>query len=157
MKTKEDTFSFTIRKGKIEDALTIAQFNQKMAMETENKILGDELIIPGVNRILEDAQKGHYYVAEFNEEIVGQLMITFEWSDWRNSTIWWIQSVYVKEPFRNKGIYKALYQKVVADAKLNGVKTIRLYVEKENLTARSVYQKLGMEKSNYLMYESLVE
>ena len=157
MKTKEDSNGFTIRKGILADAMVIARFNQLMALETENKTLADELIVPGVNAVLKDPAKGHYYVTEHNGEVVGQLMITFEWSDWRNSNIWWIQSVYVKEEYRNKGIYKALYQKVLEDAKLQEVKTIRLYVEKENLTARSVYQKLGMEKSNYLMYESSVE
>ncbi|MBI1221157.1 MAG: GNAT family N-acetyltransferase [Bacteroidetes bacterium] len=144
---------YPIRKARFEDARSIAKFNQNMALETENKILADEVIMPGVEAVLKDESKGFYYVAETDEKVIGQLMITFEWSDWRNNTIWWIQSVYVDEPFRGKGIYKALYEKVKSDARNAGIQTIRLYVEKENHLAQSVYQKLGMEETVYDMYE----
>lgn len=146
--------AFQIRRARSEDYATIAQFNQNMALETENKILPDELIVPGVKAILDDAGKGFYYVAEADGEVIGQLMITFEWSDWRNNTIWWIQSVYVKENWRGKGIYKALYEQVKQDAKAANIQTIRLYVEKENQRAQEVYRKLGMQETVYDMYEA---
>lgn len=146
--------TFQIRRAQMDDAATIAQFNQNMAMETEHKVLPDHLIVPGVKAVFEDDTKGFYYVAESGGEVVGQLMITFEWSDWRNNTIWWIQSVYVKESFRGKGIYKALYEQVKIDARVEGVKTIRLYVEKENQSAQAVYRKLGMSETVYDMYEA---
>ncbi len=143
-----------IRSATLADTALIAKFNQKMALETENKILADSLIIPGVEAILKDAVKGRYFVAEEEGIIRGQLMITYEWSDWRNNTIWWIQSVYVEETFRGKGLYKALYEEVKKEARLALVDTIRLYVEKENQTAQTVYEKLGMEETVYQMYEA---
>jgi len=146
-----------IRGANPEDISLIAQFNQKMALETEDKTLPDSLIIPGVEAVLKDAVKGRYYVAEEEGTMVGQLMITYEWSDWRNKTVWWIQSVYVEEAFRGRGIYKGLYEAVKKDAKQEGIQTIRLYVEKENHTAQKVYEKLGMEETVYTMYEATLQ
>ncbi|MDX5320458.1 MAG: GNAT family N-acetyltransferase [Bacteroidota bacterium] len=148
--------SFQIRQAKKADALTIARFNQNMAWETESKKLADELIIPGVQAVLDDPLKGRYYVAEQDGAVIGQLMITYEWSDWRNQTIWWIQSVYVNENSRGNGVYKALYEAVKNDASSAGVKTIRLYVEKENQVAKTVYRKLGMHETVYDLYEVIL-
>lgn len=146
-----------IRSATLNDAQLIAQFNQKMALETENKVLPDELIIPGVEAVLIDPVKGQYFVAEVDGVMRGQLMITYEWSDWRNNTIWWIQSVYVEEAFRGQGLYKALYEAVKEAAQKAHIQTIRLYVEKENFTAQKVYEKLGMEETVYAMYEATLQ
>ncbi len=146
-----------IRSATLNDAQLIAQFNQKMALETENKVLPDELIIPGVEAVLKDPVKGQYFVAEVDGVMRGQLMITYEWSDWRNNTIWWIQSVYVEEAFRGQGLYKALYEAVKEAAKKANIQTIRLYVERENSTAQKVYEKLGMEETVYAMYEATLQ
>ncbi len=142
-----------IRNAQIEDADTIIAFNQQMAWETESRKLDPAIIGPGVKAILNDASKGFYVIAIEEGEILGQLMITYEWSDWRNNTIWWIQSVYIHEDHRKRGIYKALYAEISARAKANGVNTIRLYVEKENTRAQQVYERLGMHECEYYMYE----
>lgn len=143
----------TIRLAKVPDLHSIASFNQKMAWETEHKELPESTVIPGVEAVLNDPLKGFYLVAELDGGVIGQLMITYEWSDWRNTNIWWIQSVYVEKEHRGKGVYAALYEKIKDEARLNGVHTIRLYVEKENDTAQSVYEKLGMEETVYKLYE----
>lgn len=142
-----------IRSARQGDLHSIASFNQKMAWETEHKQLADTLIIPGVEAVLNDPLKGFYLVAELDNTVIGQLMITFEWSDWRNREIWWIQSVFVESEYRGKGVYKALYEKIKEEAVKKGVQTIRLYVEKENAGAQAVYEKLGMEETVYKLYE----
>lgn len=142
-----------IRIAQNRDLHSIAGFNQKMAWETEHKELPDAVIFHGVEAVLKDPLKGFYLVAEVDNVVIGQLMITFEWSDWRNTNIWWIQSVFVEKEHRGKGIYTALYEKIKDEARLKGVHTIRLYVEKENATAQSVYEKLGMEETVYKLYE----
>lgn len=143
-----------IKKADSSHLPVIARFNQEMALETENKVLPDEIILPGVKAVLDDPSKGFYLIAEVNGEMAGQLMITYEWSDWRNATIWWIQSVYVVGIHRKKGLYSALYDHVKEQAKKAGVKTIRLYVEKQNSTAQEVYRRLGMEPGIYDFYEA---
>ena len=132
----------------------IVDFNQKMAIETENKVLEDAVILAGVEAVLVDPTKGFYLLAIENNSVLGQLMITKEWSDWRNRHIWWIQSVYVHPDFRKKGVYKNLYKHTVTLAQREGVKEIRLYVEKENKLAQDVYENLGMNESYYKMYEA---
>jgi ribosomal protein S18 acetylase RimI-like enzyme len=142
-----------IRLARKSDLHSIASFNQKMAWETEHKELPDTLIIPGVEAVFNDPLKGFYLVAEVDDLVVGQLMITYEWSDWRNNEVWWIQSVFVEKEYRGQGVYKALYEKVKTEAINKGVQTIRLYVEKENNQAQAVYEKLGMEETVYKLYE----
>lgn len=150
-----------IRLAEPSDALAIVDFNQRMAEETENKRLPTEIITAGVESIFADlnGHKGFYAVAETREkEIVGCLLVTFEWSDWRDSWFWWIQSVYVRADFRGRGVYRKLYDWVKTEAKTRkNVCGIRLYVEKENRVAQNVYQKLGMEETHYLMYETIFE
>jgi len=143
-----------IRLAQKEDASALVEFNQAMALETEGKRLDAEILRGGVEAVFRDTQKGFYVVAEEGGKIVGGLMITFEWSDWRNGWFWWIQSVYTLPDFRGKGVYRLLYEyvkKSAAEAK--DVCGSRLYVEKENTAARQVYEKMGMEISHYLMYE----
>jgi ribosomal protein S18 acetylase RimI-like enzyme len=143
-----------IRRATIADAKTIAEFNQLMAEETEHRDLETETLSSGVSAILTDATKGIYFVAEENGTVVAQLMITYEWSDWRNGNFWWIQSVYVRKEFRELGIFRALYQHVEGLAtKRKDVCGLRLYVEGENERAQGVYEKMGMKRTSYQLFE----
>ncbi len=144
-----------IRIADLKDAAPLVEFNQAMALETEGKRLDAETLRSGVEAVFRDEKKGFYVVAESENVIVGGLMITFEWSDWRDNWFWWIQSVYILPEFRGRGVYRRLYEFVIGKAKeRGGVAGFRLYVERENVTARAVYEKLEMESSHYLMYES---
>lgn len=136
------------------DAGRLAAFNRAMAMETESKILPEEIIQAGVGAVFAAKNRGFYVVAESGKEVVGALMVTFEWSDWRNGFFWWIQSVYVVPPFRQRGIYRRLYEFVIEQARSqNNVCGFRLYVERNNTAAQAVYNALGMHKTEYLVFE----
>jgi ribosomal protein S18 acetylase RimI-like enzyme len=125
-----------------------------MAWETEQKQLDEDILTKGVSALIVDANKGFYLVAEQNDLVVGSLMVTTEWSDWRNGVFWWVQSVYITPEFRRKGIYAQLYTQVKALAEQQqNVCGFRLYVEKENLIAQKTYESLGMQPTHYLMYE----
>jgi GNAT superfamily N-acetyltransferase len=144
-----------IRLGRKSDAEQIAEFQLAMALETEGKSLDRETVVAAVSDVFEDPQKGFYVVAETEDGVVGSLMITYEWSDWRRSWWWWIQSVYVTPAQRGRGIYRRLYEFVTDQARSAGnVKGIRLYVETNNTAAQRVYEKLGMNRSPYLMYDA---
>ena len=136
------------------DVQTIAQFNSAIADETEHLHLEMERLLKGVSGMFEDPSRGFYLVAEIDGTIVGQLMITYEWSDWRNGVFWWIQSVYVKKEFRAKKIFSSLYHHIHSMAKGQpNICGIRLYVEKENELAHTIYEKLGMKKTDYDLLE----
>jgi ribosomal protein S18 acetylase RimI-like enzyme len=143
-----------IREGSQGDIATIVEYNYNLAKETEDIELNQDRLYRGVQRIIEDPSKGIYFLYEEDGEVLGQLMITKEWSDWRNGEFWWIQSVYVHSEHRKKGIFKALYryvEKIVLEDKdLCG---LRLYVEKENDTAQDTYRSLGMEETYYKLFE----
>ncbi len=146
-----------IRLAKAEDAPDLIEFNQAMALETEGKRLETHILKSGVEAIFNDEKKGFYVVAEEENKIIGGLMITFEWSDWRNNWFWWIQSVYILPEARGRKIYRLLYEFVKERAREKGnVCGFRLYVEKENVNAQKIYEKLGMEASHYLMYEEMI-
>ncbi len=146
--------NITVRQAVEGDVQTIAGFNRAMAVETEGKELEPAVVLEGVTAIVRRRELGFYLVAEVEAEVVGQLMITTEWSDWRNGFFWWIQSVYVKPEFRRVGVYSRLYERVREMAQAAGdVRGIRLYVAKENVGAQRVYERLGMGDSGYLMYE----
>jgi len=139
------------------DAPELVEFNQAMALETEGKHLDSEILKNGVESVFNDEKKGFYVVTEADAKIVGGLMVTFEWSDWRNSWFWWIQSVYILPEYRGRSIYRLMYEFVKDKAKQEkNVCGFRLYVEKENVNAQKVYEKLGMESSHYLMYEEMI-
>jgi len=139
------------------DADALVEFNQAMALETEGKTLDAATLGSGVRAVFEDEKKGFYVVAEDDGQIVGGLMVTFEWSDWRNGWFWWIQSVYIRPAARGRGIYSLLYDFVKKTAREQGnVCGFRLYVEKENRHAQKVYEKLGMDETYYLMYEETI-
>jgi ribosomal protein S18 acetylase RimI-like enzyme len=146
-----------IRLGRESDRAALVAFNQAMALETEGKQLNPLKIGPGVEAVFTDETKGFYVVAEEDGAIAGGLMVTFEWSDWRNGWFWWIQSVYILPESRGKSIYSRLYEFVKEKARERGnVCGFRLYVEKENTHAQRVYEKLGMESTYYLMYEEKI-
>ncbi|MCK5278881.1 MAG: GNAT family N-acetyltransferase [Cyclobacteriaceae bacterium] len=144
-----------IREANRSDAPSIIDFQLKMALETENLELTKSVVESGVKAVFDEDSKGAYYVAEVDGTVVGSLLTTYEWSDWRNGQILWIQSVYVANEFRGKGIYRNMYEYIknkVRDHKLD-FKGIRLYVDKTNDVAQKVYKKLGMENHHYEMYE----
>lgn len=145
-----------IRLARPGDAKAIVEFNCAMALETEGKRLFPEVIGAGVRSLLRNPQAGFYLIALRENLPVGALMITKEWSDWRNGAFWWIQSVYVRPEFRRQGVYRRLYRHVQGLAKKDrGVCGFRLYVERENRRAQATYRALGMEKTRYLVFEEL--
>jgi Acetyltransferases len=146
--------NLNIRLAAASDVSIIAEFNTAMAKETEEIELNRESLRKGVEAMFADPSKGLYYIAESNREIVGQLMITYEWSDWRNATFWWIQSVYVHPEYRRHGVFRTLYRHIETIARTRGdVCGVRLYVEKENDRAQKAYEALGMKHSHYEMME----
>jgi ribosomal protein S18 acetylase RimI-like enzyme len=143
-----------IRQGEAKDIVSIAKFNILAAKESEGRELANENAYEGVKAVIEDSRKGFYLIAEVGSEMVGQLMVTNEWSDWSNRYFFWIQSVYVRKDFRNRKMFSALYRHLLEMIKSrDDVKGIRLYVEKNNRTAIKVYEALGMAKTIYDMYE----
>jgi len=145
-------YTMLIRKANINDAESIADHNILLAKESEGLNISKEEALNGVKGILNDLGKGFYIVAEHDNKIIGELMITFEWSDWRGKNMWWIQSVYVKKAWRKKGIFRILVEEIKKLAKENNVDIIRLYVHNHNKNAMKVYEKLGMI-GNYTVYE----
>ena len=147
----------TIRDAVPDDAGIIAGFNSDMARETEGKTLDPDRVGPGVAALLADASRGRYWVAVSNDRVVGQLMVTYEWSDWRNGNIWWIQSVYVHRDCRRQGVFRSLYRHVESLAAATpDVIGLRLYVESGNTRAQQTYASLGMVKPNYLVMEAML-
>ena len=147
-----------IRKAKPSDKSSIAGFQIAMASETEDIKLDPLTVDKGVEAVFNDPSKGIYFVAESNGKVIGSLMVTFEWSDWRNGNVWWIQSVYIKPEFRRMGIYSKMYSHVkdivLKDKNLRG---LRLYADKTNGVAQKAYHKLGMDSNHYAMFEWMKE
>lgn len=145
---------YRIRLAEKKDATTIIDFQLKMAKESENLDLDPEILTNGVMSVLNDDSKGLYFVVESGTLVVASMMVTYEWSDWRNQTVWWLQSVYVLSPYRGKGIFRLMYDhacKMVADdAQIAG---IRLYVDTMNKNAIEVYKALGMNGDHYKVFE----
>jgi len=136
------------------DASEIVEFQIKMAYETEKLVLDRNTVVSGVISVFRDPQKGKYYVAVDNDIIVASLLITHEWSDWRNSWIYWIQSVFVTTKYRGQGVFKQMYNYILSSVKENdSVSGIRLYVDITNLAARNVYSKIGMNGDHYQVFE----
>ncbi len=142
-----------IRAAGPEDLKSVVGFNAAMAWETEAKTLDQSLLRKGVAAVLRDESLGFYVIAESDGEVAGQLLITFEWSDWRNALFWWIQSVYVLPQYRGRGVYRALHAHVSREAESRGACGLRLYVDQDNATAQQVYASLGMVQARYHMYE----
>jgi GNAT superfamily N-acetyltransferase len=143
-----------IRRATLADLDAIVGFNAAMARETEGKALDPSRLSDGVKAVLQQEDLGFYLLAELDGQAVGQLLVTTEWSDWRNAFFWWVQSVYVLPEYRRRGVYRALDQQVRLEAGQSGnVCGVRLYVDQENRVAQQVYQDLGMSQSRYYMYE----
>src|SRR5688572_3155055 len=148
--------SVFVRFARQDDSDTIVRFNSAMAKETESKELIADVITEGVKALLAKPELGFYLIAEQNGTVVGSLMVTTEWSDWRNGSFWWIQSVYVLPANRKQGVYRKLYEFVKSEAGQNRrVCGFRLYVEKDNITAQKAYASLGMHETEYKLFEEL--
>ena len=143
----------SIRKATSEDSDIIIEFQRKMAWETEQMTLDPDIISKGVKAVFTDQSRGQYWVAEDNGNVVASLLITFEWSDWRNTNVWWFQSVYVLPELRRTGIFRSMYQHIKAEADKNEIAGLRLYVETNNSGAQYTYEALGMNSQHYKMYE----
>ncbi len=147
-----------IRLAQRDDVDALVAFNQAMALETEGKTLDPATLKAGVAAVFEDPAKGFYVVADNDGQIAGGLLVTYEWSDWRNGWFWYVQSVYVRPEGRGRRVYSQLYRFVKERAAAAGnVCGFRLYVEKENERAQAVYKKLGMEETYYLMFEEMLK
>ncbi len=148
--------SLVIRSATPADAEVVAEFNRRLALESEQRHLDPVVLAAGVARALADPERARYFVAEEGGEVVGQLMLTREWSDWRNRWLWWLQSVYVRADARRRGVFRALFehveQLVRQDPEVLG---LRLYVEHENKVAQETYARLGMTNAGYLVLEKL--
>lgn len=145
-----------VRDALLSDAPTLTAFNIAMARETEDKALDFDTVTSGVNRLFENPQFGFYLVAELDGQTAGSLMITYEWSDWRDGIFWWIQSVYVRPEFRRRGVFRALYAFVRDRAQENRkVCGLRLYVETANDSAQKTYGRLGMTEAGYSVFEEV--
>lgn len=143
-----------IRPATRNDSDALVGFNLAMALETEGKHLDRDVLSRGVEAVFGDEKKGFYLVAEDEGHVVGSLMVTYEWSDWRNGWFWWIQSVYIPPEHRGRRIYSQLYSYLKQRAAEAGnVCGFRLYAETENHHAHEVYKKVGMEAPHYVMFE----
>jgi len=147
--------TWTVRDATPNDVDTLVEFACAMATETEDKALPRDTVHKGVSHLLVHANAGFYLIAEQDGVTAGTLMVTTEWSDWRNGTFWWIQSVYVAPAARRQGVYRALYQAVQQRAETHDdICGYRLYVERENTNARKTYEALGMSATTYRLYEA---
>ncbi len=145
-----------IRIARRRDAPALTTFNSAMALETEAKVLFPAVIGAGVRRLLARPASGFYVVAEDQRQVIGALLITREWSDWRNGDFWWVQSVYVLPEHRGRGVYRRLYRHVQRlAARRRSVVGFRLYVDHDNTRARRVYRSLGMKETRYAVLEQL--
>ncbi len=147
---------FHIRPGLLFDIEAIADFQIKMALETENFALDPEIVAKGVSAVFDDPSKGKYWVAEVDGKLAGCLLTVNEWSDWRNGTVLWIHSVYVIPEFRKSGVFRALYSHLKTMVNESpDLRGLRLYVDKTNTTAQKVYESLGMNGEHYHLFEWL--
>jgi len=140
------------------DAETVAAFNVALAAESEDLRLDPATVRSGVEAVLTDLSKGRYFVArltgpEVRGAVIGQLMVTVEWSDWRNGPLWWVQSVYVRADHRRRGVFRALFRHVLEAARAEGSPAVRLYVEEHNKSALATYASLGLGPTGYLVLE----
>lgn len=146
----------TIRRATPSDLETVVEFNRRLALESEGKQLDVNVLRRGVEKALKRPEYCLYFVAEQNAEPIGQMMITYEWSDWRDGVLWWLQSVYVIEPERRKGVFRALFQHVEELARtMPEVVGLRLYVEEHNRTAQETYLRHGFQPAGYYVLEKL--
>jgi GNAT superfamily N-acetyltransferase len=145
-----------IRPASTRDLDTLTRFSAAMALETERRALDPLRLRQGTLTVLQEPHHGSFYVAEWGNDhlVVGQLLITYEWSDWRNAQFWWIQSVYVDLGWRRRGVYRAMHKAILAEARARtDVCGIRLYVEQDNAVAQSVYKAMNLQPTRYAIWE----
>lgn len=143
-----------IRKAVLTDLATLVEFQFNLALESENVTLDRDILAEGLQAMFADPAKGLYYIAHEGTEPVGCHMLTYEWSDWRNGMVLWLQSVYVKESYRKQGVFKAMYDNLVRMINEDpGLRGLRLYVDKSNARAMKTYEAMGMDGSHYTVYE----
>jgi GNAT superfamily N-acetyltransferase len=147
--------SLTVRRATAADLHFIVSGNQRLASETENVLLDEATLRAGVLALLDRRAPGEYFIADHDGAAVGQLLVTYEWSDWRNRMVWWIQSVYVEPAARRGGAFRALYEHVRREAFANGAGGLRLYVDTRNARAQQVYAALGMNGDHYRVFEDM--
>ncbi|MGE3312124.1 MAG: N-acetyltransferase family protein [Limisphaerales bacterium] len=149
--------AFVIRGAEPGDVEIIAEYNRRLAWETEHLELDPGVVRRGVEALIRDRSKGEYFVAEATgstaDGVIGQCCVTYEWSDWRNGNMWWFQSVYVHADWRARGVFRRLFDHVHAAAVSQGVVGLRLYVEQDNRTAQEVYRRRGMRQTAYRVFE----
>lgn len=146
-----------VRIAEPKDIETIAEFNMAMAWETEQRRICRSTLVQGVQAVFDDANHGFYVVAENDGDVVGCLLITPEWSDWRCGQFWWVQSLYVKPAFRRRGVLRQLHEFVRTEASRRPeVCGLRLYVEQSNRVAQRAYRRIGMNMTAYRMYEQML-
>jgi len=150
---------YQVRQARTSDLDTIVLFNRELAWESEGRKLDDTVLRVGVAALLADPNKGIYFVAEHHGQVVGQLLITYEWSDWRNGWFWWLQSVYVHPDHRQRGVFRKLVNHVLELARTGNrqVVGLRLYVESSNYLAQEVYHRLGFQPTGYKVLEWIPE
>lgn len=146
-----------IRKATLADLDALVHGNASMALETESVRLDGDTLRRGVGKVLAGEAPGTYFVCETDGRVVGQLLVTYEWSDWRDRIVWWIQSVYVLPEHRGRGIYRWLYATVLEEARAAGAGGVRLYVDARNTRAQSVYTALGMNGDHYRVFETMFQ
>ena len=145
---------FRTREADVTDAADIAAFQQAMARETEEIELDAQTVARGVQAVFDHPSRGRYFVAEAGGAVIASLLITYEWSDWRNGNVWWIQSVYVRPEHRRRGVYARMYDHVKEIVRRDpDVRGIRLYVDRRNAAAQDVYRRCGMNGEHYLVFE----
>jgi len=144
-----------VRKAVPDDLPAIVEFQINMAWETERLALSPETVMNGVKAVFDKPNKGQYWVAADNDRVIASLLITYEWSDWRNTDIWWIQSVYVISEFRRKGVFRKMYSHIKTEAEKQNIAGLRLYVETNNVAAQKTYEAVGMKSEHYRLYEWL--
>ena len=153
-----ESIQVTIRPGRAEDLETLVQYNLALALETESLKLDAKTLRSGVEKALTRPEVSRYFVAEAHAKVIGQTMVTFEWSDWRDGVIWWLQSVYVHPDYRLQGVFHRIYSHIESEAKKDAAaRAIRLYVMQDNARGMGAYQKAGMAPSGYVVYERELE
>jgi len=144
-----------IRIAELKDAEKIAKNNVYLAKESEDLDIDYKTTYKGVKAIISDKNKGFFIVTELNRKIIGELMVTYEWSDWRSKDFWWIQSVYVDKEHRKQGIFNKMKDFIIKLAKENNIDKVRLYVHNKNKDAINAYEKSNMKKDDYIIYKAI--
>ena len=143
-----------MRDARLDDAPLIVEFNQLLAWESEARRLDESVLAAGVRRALTTPELSRYFIAEISGDVVGQTMLTYELTDWRDGVLWWLQSVYVREPWRGQGVFRRLFEHVESLARRDpAARGLRLYVERHNARALATYERMGMQPSGHLLYE----